>query len=411
MLLPPSGLSQGPSSSSSTAAVAAAAAGAPYIVRGVAATLLHYASTEDGAAELVKPGGSFLQDAHRTLRSCQLSCRKEHEPQQQKQAQQERLAGLLQLLAVIAGRPKGQQAMLRPTVAPALVDLLVEVLLLPQQPAAVAAALLLLHNLSFNAELRSPALASQQLLPLLLAAAESLAPPQQQQQQLLLEIGGLSRPGSSGADSAAGGWAPLYGKPVTSAAAASGPLSRFAGGSGSRPGSPAVASAGAVAAAIVPSAAANVCCAVYAVSALWGLMYQGEKVKAALRKLPGAAARLEAVRDQAQLLLQQHREAAAAAVQGREDANAVKLLEIGKSGPKDTAAVADRGTAIAAAASTATARKSEIGNLGAGSAGASGKESGVLVKPACLSCMRDAGWWLQQLVDSCTSVLDIMDSV
>jgi hypothetical protein len=395
LLVPTSGLNTDQNQpSSSSYAAAAAAAGVPDVVRSAAVTLLHYASTEDGTAQLVRPGGSFLQDAQRTLRSCLLSCKREHEPQQQKQAQQQRLAGLLQLLAVVAGRPQGQRALLRPTVAPALVDLVVEVLMLPQQPAAVGAALLLLRNLAFDPELRSPALANQQLLPLLLAAAESVTPPGQLQQQQLLDVGGLGRPGSS--SGAMGnmqqGWVPLYGKPVTGSVVSSNSIgaANAAGGSSSRPGSPpgvagSASGGGLGGSTAVASAAGNVCCAVYAVSALWALMYQGEKVKAAVRKLPAAAARLAAVRDHAQQLLEEAQQEAA-----NTDATGAGAA----SSASDTAAVSDREKQHRDAADTAV--------------GKGGK--GVVAAASSLAGVRDVAWWLEQLAESCSSVLDIMES-
>jgi hypothetical protein len=407
LLLPSSGQATDqnvPASSGGYAAAALAAAGVPDVVRSATVTLLHFASTEDGTAQLVKPGGTFLQDAQRALRNCLLSCKREHEPQQQKQAQQQRLAGVLQLLAVVAGRPQGQRAMLRPTVAPALVDLLAEVLMLPRQPAAVTAALLLLRNMAFDAELRSPVLANQQLLPLLLAAAESVTPPSQQQ-QLQLDVGGLGRPGSSGGPGSAlqQGWAPLYGKPVTSSAAAAaaavGIGAAAAGVNSSRPGSPAVAGSASggtaflLGNALVPSAAGNVCCAVYAVSALWALMYQGEKVKAAVRKLPAAAARLAAVRERAQQLLEEEEEQAAA---GR--------AAVGSSSRDDTATVPDKdGTAVGGGC--VQGEKQAVAATGKGAAG-----KAVFAAGSSLDGVRDAAWWLEQLLESCSSVLDIMES-
>jgi hypothetical protein len=390
LLVPTSGLNADqnqPSSSSNTAA--AAAAGVPDVVRSAAVSLLHYASTDDGTVQLVRPGGSFLQDAQRTLRSCLLSCKREHEPQKQAQAQQQRLTGLLQLLAVVAGRGQGQRALLRPTVAPALVDLVVDVLVLPQQPAAVGAALLLLRNLAFDPELRSPALANQQLLPLLLAAAESVTPPCQQ----LLDVGGLGRPGSSsgGMGHVQQGWVPLYGKPLTgSAASVNGASAANAAGgsSSSRPGSPGVAGSasggGLGGSAAVPSAAGNICCAVYAVSALWALMYQGEKVKAAVRKLPAAAARLAAVRERAQQLLQKAPQEAA-----KVDSSGAGATSNTRG---DTAAVSDR----------------EQQHRDAAVAGKVGK--GVVAAASSLAGVWDVAWWLEQLAESCSSVLDIMES-
>jgi hypothetical protein len=395
-----------PSSSSICAAAAAAAASVPDVVRSAAVTLLHYASTDDGTAQLVRPGGSFLQDAQRTLRSCLLSCKREHEPQQQKQAQQQRLAGLLQLLAVLAGRPQGQRALLRPTVAPALVDLVVDVLMLPQQPAAVGAALLLLRNLAFDPELRSPALANQQLLPLLLAAAESVTPPGQLQQQLL-DAGGLGRPGSSssGMGNMQQGWVPLYGKPVAGSISSSAGAIAAANGAGSgssRPGSPGVAGSvsggGFAGSTAVPSAAGNVCCAAYAVSALWALMFQGEKVKAAVRKLPAAAARLAAVRDHAQQLLEEAQQEAA-----NTDAAGAGASS---SSSRDTAAVSDR-DGPAASVGWREKRQRDAAALAAGKAG---NRKSVVAAPSSLAGVRDAAWWLEQLAESCSSVLDIMES-
>uniref|UniRef100_A0A383WNT2 Rotatin N-terminal domain-containing protein n=1 Tax=Tetradesmus obliquus TaxID=3088 RepID=A0A383WNT2_TETOB len=388
LLLPSSGLTADQNAPSSSAAAAQAAAGVPDVVRGAGVTLLHYASSDDGAAQLVRPGGTFLQDVQRALRSCLLSCKREHEPQQQKQAQQQRLAGTLQLLAVVAGRPHGQRALLRPTVAPALIDLVAEVITLPQQPAAVSAALLLLRNLAFDAELRGPVLANQQLLPLLLAAAECVTPRGQQQQQQL-NAGGLGRPGSSSGQGNAQqqGWAPLYGKPVTSAAASS----------SSRPGSPGpagTAGSGSLllfGSGLVPSAAGNACCAAYAVSALWALMYQGEKVKAAVRKLPAAAARLAAVRDCAQQLLEE----------AEEQQIADKAAAGVGSSRGDIAAVSDRDGWEDQQRAAAAAGKGVAGRL-------HGKA--VVAAAGSLAGARDAAWWLEQLAESCSSVLDIMES-
>jgi uncharacterized membrane protein len=268
-----------------------------------------------------------------------------------------------------------------------------DVLMLPQQPAAVGAALLLLRNLAFDPELRSPALANQQLLPLLLAAAESVTPPGQLQQQQLLDAGGLGRPGSS--SGAMGnmqqGWVPLYGKPVIGGAVSSagGNAANIAGGSSSRPGSPGFAGSasggGLGGGTAVPSAAGNLCCAVYAVSALWALMYQGEKVKAAVRKLPAAAARLAAVREHAQQLLEEAQQEAA-----RLDPTGASAT----SSTSDTAAVSDR--------------EKQHRDAAVAVAGKVGK--GVVAAASSLAGVRDGAWWLEQLAESCSSVLDIMES-
>lgn len=436
LLLPAPPQPQPAGSSNAALAAAAAAAGHIEVIREASAVLAAYATTDDGVCHLVKAGVSFLPDAQKTIRWCLLGLTREREQDQQRQQQQQRLVGILQLLAVIAARPEGQRAMLKPTVAPALVDVVVEVLLLlPQQGAAAAAApaLLLLRNLAFHADLTSLAVANQQLLPLLLAAAEALLPLQQQQET------GSSRPGSSDSNAAVPQWAPLYGKPVTASIAAA---AGFGGGS-SRPGSPAVPSAaagggyGSSGGVSVAGAVGNVCCAVYAVSGLWALMYQGEKIKAAVRKIPRAAATLAAVQSQASRLLQQ---ASAAAVDSSSRGSCSRQGMMGSPRPlgdiSNISAVDGPG-----------AKRLGPGGLGLGSrdlgsqmkpkigfsqnsldmdvkqgACKRGRQLnvsnqgllaniGVIVESGSVCGECDAVWWLQRLCESSGAVLDIMESV
>ncbi|KAF8060057.1 hypothetical protein HT031_004996 [Scenedesmus sp. PABB004] len=346
----------------SAAAASAGAAGVPEVVAGACVALQHYASTRDGAAQLVKAGSPFLGDAQLALRGCLLSARREAEPPAQRAAQAERAAGLLGALAAVAGRPEGQRAMLRASVAPALLELLVEAVQLPGAPGAAAAGLLALRNLAFSAELLSPAVASAGLLPLLLAAAEALQPPRAPE-----------APGdgaAAGAAGGAGGWAPLYGKPLTS-------------------GSPAGSACG-QGAALVPAASGNVCAAAYAVSALWALMWQGERVKAALRKLPGAAARLAAVRAHAAALLEERRDAGG--------------------GGADAGRAADQAGGAGAALPGAGKLPSRL----SGKRGAADGAPAVWVRPASLAPGAAAGgtsWWLEQLACSAATALDLLEGV
>ena len=222
--------------------------------------------------------------------------------------------------------------MLHATAAPALLDLAVATLQAPAAAAATAA-LLLLRNLSFHPAIRSPILSNKQLLPILLAAAECLLPRKvlqsesavqssvsssqgkQQQQQWVVPYGKPSVLGlpaasrlhgnmnSGGRPDTAGG---SRNPPAAAGAAADG---RGADLRGSRGGSLILGTAAAegkeagpgrcdlagTAVGRVVGAAGNVCAAVYATSALWALVYQGEALKAAVRKLPDGMSRLVAV--------------------------------------------------------------------------------------------------------------------
>lgn len=430
-----------------TAFTAAAATAA--VVRSAAIVLLGYGSTDDGTAGLVKAGASCLPELAKAVRACIGSARRETEPPPQRQLNSERLAAVLQLLAVLAGRPEGQRALLRPTVAPVVLELCAEVLQLPQQPAAAVAALLLLRNLGFNPDVRSPLLANAALLPLLLAAAESClvalpAAERQQWQQRVLAAAGDQDLGSNAAAAAfAGGsggtdaatcecrpqkWDPTGGGIAATAARAA------AGGSSGRVGGPSMGLG-------VSSAAGNVCCAVYAVSALWALVHNGEKVKAALRKLPAAAARLAAVKAHAQQLqqaLQQQQQqggalqlraaaggtnsAAVAAAAGGGDAAAVKSLgrpgqmqgqqssRLGLPGPAQHQQVAVSAQAGAVISLNAGAGGGAAGAVPAELQRSGGGVGGVWVGPCSLGGVQDVTWWLQQLQDSCGALLVLMDA-
>jgi hypothetical protein len=445
--------------SGGSSSVFAAAAATADMVRAAAGVLLGYASTEDGAVQLVKAGSSCLPEVARGVRACIVGARREAEQQQLRQLNGQRLACLMQLLAVLAGRGEGQTAMLRPTVAPVIVELAAEVLqLLPQQqpvPAAPAAALLLLRNLSFSPELRPALLANAAALPLLLAAAESVllllpAPERQRMQQRLGladgELAGVyagSGAEGSSCDCRPTKWAPLYGRPLLKAAAdAAGPGALGTSSSGvaaaaviSQSGSPgrgaaarsaaAAAAGGAGGSSCVPGGVGNVACAVYAASALWSLMHGGEKVKAALRKLPAAAARLQMVRQHAEQLLL---EAGGVAHRGSSGNKAFAAADA--DGTADTAAVQDsdsarKGGGLADSSSTplsGSPLKQRSSRLGPGLGVAAGKAlqavvavggggGGVFVEAASLCRMADAGWWLQQLRDSTSMALNLLESV
>jgi hypothetical protein len=422
----------------STAFTAAAATAA--VVRSTCIVLLGFGSTHDGTAVLVKAGVSCLPELAKAVRASIVSARRETETQQQRQLNSERLAAVLQLLAVLAGRPEGQRALLRPTVAPAVLELCAEVLQLPQQPAAAAAALLLLRNLAFNPDARSPLLANGALLPLLLAAAESClaglstAERQQWQQRMLAESGdkdlGPSAAAAGGAEGACEcrpqKWDPTGGGIAANAARAA------AGGSSGRVGGPPAAVG-------VSSAAGNVCCAVYAVSALWALVHSGERVKAALRKLPAAAARLAVVKahaEQLQHTLQQQEggklqlmgapggvSAAVAAADGDSGAVAVAVGSMGGPGHVQGERSSRLGPAgptqhqqvvVAAQAGAMVSSGAAAGGGGGGVAAEvqlrSGVEGGVWVGPSSLGGVQDVAWWLQQLQDSCGALLDLMDA-
>jgi hypothetical protein len=312
-----------------------------------------------------------------------------------------------------------------------------EVLQLPQQQAAVAAALLLVRNLSFNQDVRTPLLANAALLPLLLGAAECLlaalpaAERQQWQQRLTAADQELAAAAAElGCDCKPPKWDPMYGAlgpgggagQAGGARAAAAKLAAGSSGSSSRPGSPLLLGAGGAA---VPGAAGNVCCAVYAVSALWALVHNGEKVKAALRKLPAAAARLGMVRAYAAQLLVQPQltgEAAAGAGAGTAPAGAARPGLAGGSGQLQ----AQRGSRLRAqrpqqepvpAATPAAARGG--GPDGQGLVGVEGvskvQQQGpvwgeVWVGSGSLCGAQGADWWLQQLQDSCGALLDLMDA-
>jgi hypothetical protein len=428
----------------------AASAANQAVVAAAASALLGYASTDDGAAQLVKAGASCLPEVAKAVRACVVAAQRESEPPQQRQLHGQRLSGLLQLLAVLASRPEGQAAMLRPTVAPVVVELAVEVLTLTpqQQPAAAApaAALLLLRNLAFSPDLRSPLLASGSALPLLLAAAESvivLLPPAarlQMQQQLLLadqDLGHASSAAAAGGGGDAGDgsgrqrWVPLYGK-----LAAAQPRPGSAGHRGSpahAPAGPAAAPAAVQASLAAASSAAaggawgvhstagNVCAAAYAASALWALMHNGEKVKAALRKLPAASARLQMVRQHAvQLLLllqqQQQQGGAMAAAGGGAAAAAGSKAWPGAADADsrpDTAAVRDASPAKARGYVLRSGSPMKLSVAVDGAAAGPGAQAlaGVFAESGSLRSGKDVQWWLAQLRDSCGMVLALMEAV
>lgn len=415
----------------------AAAAGTAAVVRAAAVVLLGYGSTDDGAAVLVKAGASCLPELAKAVRACIVSARREAESQQQRALNSERLAAVLQLLAVLAGRSVGQAAMLRPTVAPVLLELCAEVLQLPQQPAALPAALLLLRNLSFNAEVRSPLLANAALLPLLLAAAESLlavlpaAERQQWQQRLTAADAELSAAAAElGCDCKPPKWDPMYetlgpgggavagsgggvGSAAGGGAGAGAATKLLAAGRSSRPGSPLVlVGAGSAA---VPSAAGSVCCAVYAVSALWALVHNGEKVKAALRKLPAAAARLGVVRGYAeQLLLQQQQQQTVPAVGVRGARGDGSALVVAAAGGADVRKPGQGqwGSRLGPQRALQQPQKEQavVTTSEAASGGAAGGHATVWVAAAGLCGQQGADWWLEQLRDSCSALLDLMDA-
>jgi hypothetical protein len=134
------------------------------------------ASTEEGAGALARSGllGRAQKEMWGWLRGKEVW----------------RQAGLLQVLAAVAGWPEGQRAMLRGTESAALFDLVVAVLAAQlagstEQQLAVAVdsqppcqqalwqALLLLRNLAFCADSRQLVLANGQVLALLVQAAEA----------------------------------------------------------------------------------------------------------------------------------------------------------------------------------------------------------------------------------------------
>lgn len=433
-------LQQAPAAATPTAGSSAftAAAGTAAVVRAAAVVLLGYGSTEDGTATLVKAGASCLPELAKAVRGCIVSARRETETQQQRQLISERLAAVLQLLAVLAGRPEGQRAMLRPTVAPVILELCAEVLQLPQQQAA-AGALLLVRNLSFNPDVRTPLLANSALLPLLLAAAECLlaalsaAERQQWQQRLTAADQELAAAAAElGCDCRPPKWDPMYetlgpgggAGPAVGASAAAAKLAAGSGGSSSRPGSPLLLGAGGAA---VPGAAGNVCCAVYAVSALWALVHNGEKVKAALRKLPAAAARLGMVKAYAaQLLLQPQLAGEAAARAGAEmvPAGAAGAGLVGGSsqlqGQKGSRLGPQRlqqqqqqvlATTDAAARGGVPDGQETAVVQGVAKVQQQGPVGGrVWVGSGGLCGVQGTEWWLQQLQDSCGALLDLMSA-
>lgn len=426
----------GPAAGSSGSSAFATAAGTAAVVRAAAVVLLGYASTDDGAAMLVKAGASCLPELAKAVRACIVSARRESETHQQRQLNSERLAAVLQLLAVLAGRQEGQRAMMRATVAPVLLELCTEVLQLPQQQPAVAAALLLLRNLSFNPEMRTPLLANGALLSLLLAAAESLlavlpaAERQQWQQRLTAADQELSAAAAElGCDCRPPKWDPLYetlgpGGGVGSgvgAGAATTAAKLAAGGSSSRPGSLLGLGAGGAA---VPSAVGSVCCAVYAVSALWALVHNGEKVKAGLRKLPAASARLAVVKAYAEQLLQQQQQQAPGlqltvgtgpgvegdAVGGNpgQQQQLQKTSRLGLQRQQQQALGAAQKAEQNAADGQLTV---VVGGGGAGVQQDGGSARGrVWVGTGSLCGEQSVGWWLQQLQDSSAALLDLMDA-
>lgn len=183
----------------------------------------------------------------------------------------------MQIAATLAAHPEGQRVMLRATAAPALIDLTVKVLQLPHM-AAYTSALMLTCYLSFHPDMRNPCTANAYLLPLLLASAESL----QGLQTTATNTNAVVSSSSSTVDACtkqqkqqSKGWV------------------KHTGDKGYSAKPPAALVALNLQQISVPQG--NVCAAVYAASALWALMYQGEKLKAAVRKLPNALQRLVAV--------------------------------------------------------------------------------------------------------------------
>jgi len=333
-----------------TGAAQAEGGGSDAVFKAAARALLHFGSSADGAATLAHPSCSFLPDAQKLLRNFL-----------GKKADYSHAASILQLLGAVAAAPEGQRALLRATAAPALLDLTVSALQAPHG-GAVSAALLLLHNLAFHADMRTPALANPRLLPLLLAAAESLQP------DALLQQGQWQSSGKCCAG------------PEEACAVAPGqqPGSKpefvlIGRGNGckqgcSKPKGTAAAEAAAAAAEKVGECrlrvGGNVCAAAYAAAALWALMYQGESVKAAVRKLPGAGERLTTARAHCAFLLR------------------------GVCGDSDEAG---NGGGAAAAAAAAAAE----------------------VAPACVglegsAAPTDLGWWLQQLEESLLAVGELL---
>eukprot|EP00798_Chlamydomonas_sp_ICE-L_P021726 gene21726-28745_t len=196
--------------------------------------LRHLSSNEDGAELLLKGGADFLSAAHKSLQDLDSGKRKAKGVARQQ--------GIMQVLINLAAFSEGQRCMLRCTAAPALLELMCRHLTppegaIPPPPAISLAALRLLRNLSFSPDAKTHLLANPNVLPALLAHIEH------------------------------------YTTTAPESASASAAL---------RSKSPAMAGKEAVAA----EAAA------YASSAVWALIYHGEKVKAALRRLPSAVPRL-----------------------------------------------------------------------------------------------------------------------
>jgi hypothetical protein len=211
-----------------------------------------------------------------------------------------RQAGLLQVLAAVAGWPEGQRAMLRGTESAALFDLVVAVLAAQlagsaEQQLAVAVdsqppcqqalwqALLLLRNLAFCADSRQLVLANGQVLGLLVQAAEA---------------------------------------PERDAVAAG-----------------------------------------LASSCLWALAYQGEQLKAGIRRVPGGMSRLVVARAQA-------------------DYSAGQLAAAGDAG-------AAGGEVVVV-----------VGQRGGGGGGVVG---------VALGGGAQRGWWLRQVEASLAGLLELMD--
>ncbi|KAI8476101.1 MAG: hypothetical protein J3K34DRAFT_513946 [Monoraphidium minutum] len=297
-------LQAGADAAAGGAAAAAAPPAAPVAFGGAVAALLHFGAAPDGGAALAHPGCGFLPLSQKLLRG--FLAARDHA----------RAAAVLQALAAVAAAPEGRRALLRATAVPALLDLAAAALQAPHG-GAVSAALLLLHNLSFSPDLRTPALANPRLLPLLLAAAESLQPDAFRSQ--------LDAPPAAAACAAAGhrGAGGARAEAAAAAAAAAGqpeprqPFVVLGRGPGCKQGCCAPVSGAAADAAAAAAAAAggarllaggDAAAAAYAAGALWALMYQGEAVKAAVRKMPNAGPRLVAARAHCAYLL---REAAA----------------------------------------------------------------------------------------------------
>ena len=362
-----------------------------------ARALLHFASAPDGAAILAHPSSGVAADAQRLLRS-HLGARDFG-----------RAAVALRLLAAVAACPEGQRALLRPAAAPALLDAAVAAVQAPHE-GAVAAALLLVHNLSFSADVRAPALANRQLLPLLLAAAESLQPDAlmrqggQLQQQGWPALGaGRSRTPSAGPQTAtAAGPAPGALPPApgrerrpdfvligrggkqgganalgsTAATDAAESAAAFAGGNGGTASGARLQVGG------------NACAAAYAAGALWALAYGGEAAKAAVRRLPHAAERLAAARAHCALLLR-----------GARGDNGERA---GSWGAQGAAAVAAAAAAAVRIEPASAGLDPSIGISGSGGSGGDGDDEDAV------AAAEQRAWWLERLEEGLRAVTELL---